>query len=601
MKRIKYIGVFLLGLLVLSSCNDYLDINVDPNTASNSVASVDSRLAGMQHYFEYAYETAGLRSSLIAGTLTRTYISGNSNSHNQLCAWDPILGSTTTPYQMWFVGCAANVSDIVAKAQQEEAWNYIGAAKLINAMGFMVMVDWYGEIPYTEALGDSKSPKYDSGETVFNGCLAELDEAIKYLEMTQPATATKLAAGDGWNGGDVQKWIKLAYGMKARWLNNLSKKSKLYDPDAILAALDKAAQSNAESSVITHYNLTTDTEVDVLISDPLKTSILYDAIGMNTYFLPTKWYLDLLTNTFTGGSGVEDPRTDKLIPSAQFNINGQLKLVRSKGVDMINSNIRLNNGPILGVYNSTLHKWTVNTTSPDRMGDSVYVNLRSQGAMYYTLVNDDDTYRGTDGRIQSTGTYYTRPDAPGHLMTYPELCFIKAEVLFRKGDKNGALEAYKAGIRTHMELMNVKLSQYSSTDNTSKSLIPTVQIDNFLNSAAVAQSINELTMAKIMQQKYIACSYSLQNWNDMRRFNYSAGNIGDFGVVYPDFDRPKEFSQSAGTKMIGTNKNDVRYWFRRMAQCSIERSFNADNLKASNPEATLDTIWSYPVWWDVEE
>lgn len=599
MKKIKYIGLFLLGLLSISSCNDYLDVNVDPNTASSSFASVDSRLAGMQHYFEYGYETAGLRSSLIAGTLTRTYSSGN--AHNQLCAWDPILSSAITPYQMWFIGCGSNVNELIIKAQGEEAWHYVGAAKLIHAMGFMLMTDWYGEMPYTEAFGSTGNPKYDSGETIFKGCLAELDEAIKFFEKTQPATATKLAAGDGWNSGDVQKWIKLAYGMKARWLNNLSKKSKLYDPAAILAALDKAAQSNSESAVITHYNLTADTDKDILISDPLKTSILYDGIGMNTYFLPTKWYIDLLTNTFTGGSGVEDPRTDKLIPSAQFNINGQIKLVRSKGVDMINSDIRLNNGPILGTYNATSHKWTVNTTNPSRKGDSVYVNLRSQGAMYYTLVNGDDTYKGTDGRIQSTGTYYTRPDAPGHLMTYPELCFIKAEVLFRKGEKGAALTAYKTGIRTHMELMNLKLSQYPSTDNLNKSAIPTTQIDAFLASAAVAQSADQLTMAKIMQQKYIACSYSLQNWNDMRRFNYSAGNIGSYGVVYPDFDRPKEFSQTAATKMIGTNKSDERYWFRRIAQCSYERSYNSNNLNASNPEALLDKIWSYPVWWDTAD
>lgn len=595
MKKIAYffIGIFLLW--GSTGCDKWLDINTDPNTATNADPSVSSRLSAIQFYTEYAYGSVGSRAAMITGALTRSVSAGN--AHNQLCAWGPIQASATTPYQNWFVGAAANLEDLITKAEAEEAWHYIGTAKLIKAFGFMMMVDWYGEMPYTDALGSNLNPVYDDGETIFNGCLADLEEAIGYFKMTQPVTATPLSAGDGWNDGDAGKWLKLAYGLKARWLNNLSKKSSLYNPDAILTALTNAAQSNGESTSVRHYNSASDTDRGILVADPLLTSMMYDCVGMNTYFFVTKWYGDLLTNTFTGGSGVLDPRADKLIPSAHFKINGSLELVRSQLVDMITSDIRLNAGPIRATF--TGGKWTVSTTNPARMGDSVYVIPYSLGAMYTTLTNDDDTYRGSDGRILSTGTFYTRADAPTHLMGYPELCFIKAEVLFRKGDAAGALTAYRNGIRAHMELMNEKLVEYAVTDNTSKRPIAAADIDAFLASPAVAQNAGQLTMAKIMQQKFIACSYSQQNWNDMRRFNYSAGDIGSFGVVYPDFDRPYEFT--ATTQMIGTIKTDPRYWFRRIMQPTFETDYNSINLAASNAEALKNSIWSLPVWWDTTE
>ncbi len=610
MKKIIYIGLSLILTLSLNSCNDYLDINDNPNNPNSTVPTPDQRLMVIQKNFVDSYESAGTRGCWFTGNMAKTY---GTATNDKNIKWAPVSGTTTWPYQAWFIYTADNLEPLVEKATAEQAWHYVGAAKLIHAWGFMTMEDIYGEMPYTEALTEKITPKYDNGETIFNGCLATIDEAIKYLEMTQPATATPLAKGDSWNGGDVKKWIKLAYGLKARWLNNLSKK-KSYDPEAILAALDKAAQSNADNTIMNYVN-STDTKQAGL------RALQHQNLSSSTSRI-TKWYLDLLTNTFTGGSGVEDPRTDLLVPSGQYRINGDIKYVRTKGIDIFNSDIRKNSGPIAyNIYNRpkdmlghsfydkdgkpiNLDIWYTSSTVTARQGDSIYTPIYSECLSWVT--NNDDryiasNYYGKTNQIISTGTFYTRADAPGHLLCYPEICFIRAEVLFRKGDKTGALKAYKAGIRAHMELMNQKLSTYDQSQF-GKQVIPTAAIDNFLASAAVAQNENELTMAKIMQQKFIACSYSLQNWNDMRRFNYSAGNIKDFGVVYPDFKRPYEFDSESATHFTeNADPTNERYWIRRLQQCSIEINYNSENLKNSNPEATLPTVNSLPVWWDTAD
>ena len=85
----------------------------------------------------------------------------------------------------------------------------------------------------------------------------------------------------------------------------------------------------------------------------------------------------------------------------------------------------------------------------------------------------------------------------------------------------------------------------------------------------------------------------------MRRFNYSAGNVGSFGVVYPDFDRSVMFTGQ--DKLTGTSKTDVRYWPRRFRlPGTLELSYNEANAKAVNRHCEDPDIWSMPVWWDCE-
>ncbi len=606
MKKISYFSLIIILALSLNSCSKWLDVNVNPDSPTNVVASVSSRLPWIQHHYNYGYGAASTRAALITGQITSRTFTGTNGT---LPAWNPVTSATTTPYQHWFVGAASNLGDLMTKAEAEEAWHYLGAAYTMRAMGFMLMADWYGEMPYDEALSSSLSPEYADGKTIFEGCLADLDKALEYFQMSQPATATALSEGDNWNGGDVQKWTKLVYGLKARWLNNLSKKSS-YNPTAILDAISKGPQSNLEGTVVQNVNDPADKTGDILVGDPLKTSFIFNTAAWSDWARFTKWYADLLENTFTGGSGVMDPRTDKMLPSAQHWVNVTdpvtgannltSKFILTKGVDAINSDIRLNKGPMISNYSSTTKKWTVTTTDPNRKGDTIYVNIRALCGMTGATTSES-TYSSTDGTILSTGSFYTRPESPTDVITYHEMCFIKAEVLFRQGDKNGALIAYKEGIRAHMLLMNLKLNEYSGTINPGKQPMSVDDINNFLESAAVAQTANDLTMAKIMQQKFIALSFTQQNWNDMRRFNFSAGNVGSFGVVYTDFDRPMEFSAESATKFPGASKTDDSYWFRRMGQCSHEINYNSTNMKASNPKAFDLDIWSVPVWWDTAE
>lgn len=341
-----------------------------------------------------------------------------------------------------------------------------------------------------------------------------------------------------------------------------------------------------------------------------------------------------------------DPRLPKLLPAMMTNVelNSSGNIIsyewkRDIGVDVMNSDVRVNAGPLNYAYAnapqtikytiadeakrtafiaSIPHPYTVNgndvsvtyprgafyvnSTNYMRAGDTAYVNLRSNSMstsgvsatdMYYYLNVDMKAVGGT-------GSFFVRPDSDSDILTYAEMCFIKAEVYLRQGNAPLAHAAYIDGIEASFERMQTKLNEWKSAGTVNPDQMPMNDADiaAYLASPAVVQSAGALTMADIMQQKIIAMGINMQIWNDMRRFNYSAGNIGSFGVVYRDYKRPFEFT---ATNIIpGTSPTDLNYWFRRFNHSAHESNYNNEQLMASNPLAMTDPIWSDPVWWDEE-
>ncbi|MCL2727916.1 MAG: SusD/RagB family nutrient-binding outer membrane lipoprotein [Bacteroidales bacterium] len=649
MKIYKYIILSCVFAFAMASCNDWLDVNTDPDAPNNESALVASRLPWIQKFWLYTSGPTNYRASLAAG---HYYSSGANNF--QLCAtWDLQAGTTTTSYQTWFVGVAGHLNDLYNKAEKEGAYHYMAMANIFHAMGFMHMLDLYSEMPYTEALSSSPVPSYDEGKVIFYGCMDKLDEAIALLGKTQEQGATYLSAGDMWNGGNVSQWIKLCNGLKARFAIKLSKKADLFDPAAILDYISKGPQSNAENILAPCFNSASDA-TDYLWGDPIMTNGNWDYVAYGSTQRVSQFLMDMLTNM--RGSGVTDPRMSKIVPATMSNIklgsDGRVQSyewLRSKAVDFYGPSTRLLAGGANSIQQATFAHQTerINYTianaaareafiadqqgnrpyevngdvvtvtylpgslyvnSPNYLyaGDTVYVNLRQNSTLtgngslgpmdmnwYYT------TQAMNAGAVGSTGSFQTRPNSDQDILTYYEMCFIKAEVYLRQGNSAMALAAYKDGIQAHMNRMQTKLTEWRAAGYTNPDMWPmdAAEITAYLNSAAVCQNAGELTMADIMLQKYIAMGCSVETWNDMRRFNYSAGNVGSFGVVYPGYDRGPLFAGQA--KLTGTSKTDPRYWQRRWRlPDNLELNYNRINAIEVNTRALDIDIWSYPVWWD---
>lgn len=653
MKNLKYLALGIVIIISSASCKKWLDVNTDPDNPNSNTVLVQNRLPWIEHFYMYTSGVANFRTASQAGVFY-----SNSGSANALSTtWTATTGNTT-PYQTFFLEVASNLNDLYNAAQKQNAYYYMAAADVFHALGFMQMLDIYGEMPYTEAIAGIANPKFDDGKTIFNGCISKLDEAIALFNMQQPSTAPSLASGDFWNNGNVSAWIKLCYGLKARYMLKLSKKADLYNADSVLSFLAKGPQSNADNIVGAAYNNSTST--DYLLGDPIVTNGNWDYAGYGSNQRISQFYYNLLTNL--RNSGVTDPRMSKIVPASMADVyidptTGSVvsfKWNRSKGVDSYGAATRLlKGGPTSIITASYANKditltYTISnssdlaqfiqdqindnrpyTTNGNQVsvtyrkgsiyinsinyifaGDTAYVNMRSNSiATAFTstqsqtdlnwYLQSNDAYAA--GVVGSTGSYQIRPVSDQEILTYPEICFIKAEVYMRKGDMGNAYTAYLAGIQSRMDMMQAKLTQWQAAGyaNTNPDMAPMnpTDISNYMQSNAVCQSAGNLTMSDIMLQKYIAMGCSIENWNDMRRFDFSAGDVGSFGVVYPGFDRGPLF---AGTSLYpGTSKTDPKYWPRRWKlPTTLELNYNLNNALAVNAHAADPSVWSIPVWWD---
>ncbi|HUM66807.1 MAG TPA: SusD/RagB family nutrient-binding outer membrane lipoprotein, partial [Chitinophagaceae bacterium] len=569
MKKLMYIVLGSALVASLGSCKKWLDVNTDPNNPNNQSVLVQNRLPWIEHFYMYSSGVANYRTSLQAGVFYTT----NGNGNTLSTTWAASSGNSTTPYQTWFVAVSSNIPDMYNSAQKIGAYHYMAAANVFHALGFMQMLDIYGEMPYTEAATGNPSPKPDDGKTIYYGCMDKLNEAIDLFSKTQETGAPALSVGDYMNNGNVDKWLKLCWGLKARYMLKLSKKAE-FNADSILYCLSKGPQSNADNTVIPGFNNSTVT--DFLLGDPVVTNGLFNYAAYGSTQRTSKYYYDMLTNL--RGSGVIDPRMSKIVPASMANVkldgNGRVSSYtwnRSIGVDSYgpatrlvkgggpasiatasyaaaNTNINYTINDIAEranfIADQVAHGRThtvngnvvtvtypagsiyINSTNYVLSGDTVYVNLRSSAL----ATSGNPNQPATDvnwypsiaafnaGVVGSTGSFQTRPVSDQQILTYHEMCFIKAEVYMRKGDAASAHTAYLEGIRANINMMQAKLidwqgSGYAAT-NPDMAPMNQADIDAYMISDAVVQNSGALTMSDIMLQKYIAMGASIENWND---------------------------------------------------------------------------------------
>lgn len=387
----------------MSSCDKWLDINDNPNNPNTKVPTVDLRLPSIIARFAEAYESGGTRAALIA-----QQVSGTTANNWNLSRWNITAAAVNWPYQPWYIYTAVNIPDLIEKGQESEAYHYMGAGKIVWAWGFGMFSDLYGMLPYDEAfVGGNMVPKYDQGDLVYERCIKELDEAIAFLQRTQGTSAPALSKGDYLFGGDTSKWIKLAYGLKARMLNHQSKTDK-YNAQEILSLLEKAPKTANESALYQYQDRSTSASSST-------ESLQYQNNASNRV---TKLYIDYILNNYlgapTGGNDLEDPRANYLIP-------------RFVATNMRTPGVNMQEIPDAGFASSIAN----------------YAALRPTPNV-------------------STGSVYAKTDAKGLLLTSSEMHFIKAEVLLGQGDKSGALKAYKDGIKDHMEVLGIPIASINA-------------------------------------------------------------------------------------------------------------------------------------------
>lgn len=235
MKLRFFILLIITG--VFTSCENYLDINTDPNNPTTvpvkglmSVGSVRtaSNAANVGYYTSYFVQ-------YLAGPNA----GGNTDTHQEINA----NGTWVAIYNV-----LSNLSDMEKMAQEQGAPNYVGAAKIMKAINLALLVDAWNGVPYSDAFFvQTLKPKYDDGQQLYTEIFTLLKEGVAKLQ--EPTTTLTMGADDFMFAGNLSRWIKLGNALQARYLNHLSKTSS-YNADAVLAAVAGGMAGNADDAKV---------------------------------------------------------------------------------------------------------------------------------------------------------------------------------------------------------------------------------------------------------------------------------------------------------------------------------------------------------------
>lgn len=237
---IKFNKIYTLLVCVglassLTGCEDYFDLNDNPNFVQNP--PINSLLSTVTHKTGY----------------TSRNVANIVNNYSQYIA-SPVQSSALDTYEVtdqtsqWdqVYLALADIKDMQELAISVNSTEHWGVANVLMAYNLGLITDVFGAAPYSQAFGMVLNPVYDTEEALYNECLRLLNEAIDLLN--QDNSAVVLGANqDLIHGGDRLAWLKTAHAIKARFLNKVTKKS-FYDPNAVLAALDNSYTSNADDA-----------------------------------------------------------------------------------------------------------------------------------------------------------------------------------------------------------------------------------------------------------------------------------------------------------------------------------------------------------------
>ena len=109
------------------------------------------------------------------------------------------------------------------KAAQAGATFYEGIARIMKTIDFQILVDVYGDVPYSQALKGSgnPTPAYDKGVDIYKSLLREIDAGILLIrraEVTSSNPNKDIATEDIMFHGDRTLWVKFANTLKLRLL-----------------------------------------------------------------------------------------------------------------------------------------------------------------------------------------------------------------------------------------------------------------------------------------------------------------------------------------------------------------------------------------------
>lgn len=220
MKRFKLtiILTFMASVIFVSCDEGFAELNIDPNNPvivpSHLLIPSTVRQYGNTSYsvFRGGGELAGW-----AGQLAKVQY----NDQQRYVFRESVITATWEAF--YFVGIS-DADQIYKLAEDEGNRTVMGVGKILQAYGYSMITDIYGDCPMSEAMRADEgifTPAYDQQEAVYSQMITFLDEGIALIDE---GVGIIDAVSDILYQGNIANWRKFAVSLKFRLLMRQSGK-----------------------------------------------------------------------------------------------------------------------------------------------------------------------------------------------------------------------------------------------------------------------------------------------------------------------------------------------------------------------------------------
>ena len=214
----KYINILISFVLLLSfaGCKDYMDINYDPNSPSQENLTSDIMLPAVEMNIAATYSY----NLHILGAYNVQYYAQQFGTPNyvEYSKFNVSATNGSGIYTQLYQRALGNLQEVLSMAADNKEPGVILQATVLRAYAYQLLVDAFGEVPYTEAFDvNNLAPKYDEGQAIYEGLIAELDKALANVTSSD-YVATSFIFPDK----NINDWIQFANALKLKMLTRMS-------------------------------------------------------------------------------------------------------------------------------------------------------------------------------------------------------------------------------------------------------------------------------------------------------------------------------------------------------------------------------------------
>jgi hypothetical protein len=475
MKTVKNKALVLMAFFYFSSCSEFLDINTDPNSPTDAKVNLILPAALFSMANNMGNVTSGVSNA------TSTFV--HQIVDNRVGGYSMNGGSFSGAWSGLYANSLNNFEVIIKKATASGDFRYAGIAKICKAYTFSMLVDMFGDIPFSEALNPSiRAPKFDEDSKIYDACLALLDEGKQDIEKSGGLSPT---TDDIIFQGNIVRWRKFANTVKLKMLNQMRKvRDVSTEVNALLSSGDIISESADDFQLVYGSSSQPPNRNPGYLAE-------YANAGRESFVSP--WFRGILIginpNVLTG---IIDPRLPYYFYNQKSNTNTE-------------ANANFQDGRF------------ISRTFASLLGNFNVANVQTLHGLYPIGGRFDNGTGGVATGSSGSGA------APLRLLTFYARKFIEAEVEL---EINGSIAKSRAALSDGITAAFSKVNAIAAAVPTSIQTIPqipsasiTAYHDQILTLFDNADNTGKLEL--IMTQKWIASyGFGWDAYTDYRRTGF---------------------------------------------------------------------------------